>query len=358
MSTNTILIVDDEPANRNTIIRLFDEYDFDFIEAGDGHSGIAVAKENEPDLILLDLLMPFKDGFQFLAEYTEEHKKRKIPICVMTGMNDAQTRTKAIHLGADDFIAKPFDPVELQTRITSLLRISNYQHALATLNGNLEKMVAQRTQKLQQALEQLEISRRQNTKAYREMIGRICTLSTLGHDTRPDRANRLALCAAAIAWLQGLSADTTENIALAAQLHDIGMLALPEKLRNNTLESLSEEELKQYFTHTQVGSRLFANSDIPLLQTAHSICAFHHEHFDGTGAPTGLTGTDIPLETRIFSIAEHIISALEQAPTANDSTAFVRGALLEGAGHKLDSDIVATLLESDDTLENLIDQCR
>lgn len=355
MRTSKVLIVDDEPANRNTIMRLFDEYDMEFMEAADGDSGLALCEDQNPDLILLDILMPGKNGFQFLEEYNDGKRSHKAPVCVMTGMGDSKTRKQAVHLGADDFITKPFDPVELETRVTSLLRISNYQRDLAAINRDLENMVAIRTNKLQQALTELEESKRRNVRAYREMINRICALNSRTSDMR--KANNLALCAATVAWTLGQPSDATENITLAAQICDIGMLTLPERLRGHPPEAIDEQDKAQYFEHTNAGANLFANTEIPLLRIAHDICAYHHEHFDGTGLPNGLKGNEIPEEARIFSIADSIIRQITPGEDSLKNFESVRQMLLKQSGHQLDPTMVDTIVTTEDTLKNIITQC-
>lgn len=357
MASNTILIIDDEPANRRTIIRQFDQYDFQFQEAGNGQEALKVLTTAMPDLILLDIRMPVMDGFGFLRQYNDQYGRNRAPVCVMTGMGDAQTRLQSVALGADDFITKPFDSIELETRVTSLLRISTFQRDLLTLNTNLEKLIRVRTSKLQQTLDELEESRRKNVRAYREMINRICSLSSLNQLAVNGRPNGVGVCAAAIAWLLGLPAETSENIALAAQLHDIGMLALPERLRCVDATTLNSLDRRVYFSHTLIGSQLFADSDIPLLQLAHNICAGHHEHFDGSGNPNNLRSSDIPLEARIFSIAFSIVENMQPGQPRDNQLLAIRNLLREGANRKFDPDIVNLLLESEDSLENLIDQC-
>lgn len=357
MTGNAILIVDDEPANRRTIIRQFDQYDFLFLEAGNGLEALNLLTTDMPDLILLDIRMPVMDGFGFLEQYADQYERNRVPVCVMTGMGDAQTRLQSIALGADDFITKPFDPIELETRITSLLRISTFQRGLVTLNANLEKLIRVRTSKLQQTLDELEESRRKNVRAYREMINRICSLSSLNPLAVNGRSNRVGVCAAAIAWLLGLPAETSENIALSAQLHDIGMLALPERLRGSDPTTLNSMDREVYFSHALIGSQLFADSDIPLLQLTHKICASHHEHFDGSGHPNRLRSNDIPLEARIFSIAFSIVEHLQPGTLRDNQLHAIRNLLQEGANRQFDPDVLSLLLESEDSLKNLIDQC-
>lgn len=356
MATNTILIIDDEPANRNSIIRLLDEFDLTFVEAGNGQEGLDALAEHQPDLILLDITMPVKDGFGFLEALTADDKKTLAPICVMTALGDSNTRRRCISLGADDFITKPFDPVELETRITSLLRISNYQHDLRLLNENLERRVKERTTKLQRALEDLEVARKASSRAYREMITRINSLAARSSSIHNENSRRAALYAASIAWLMGLPADISENMAVAAQLHDIGLLAIPERLRNTAINRMNAEEKTLYFNHTRIGAELFAGTDIPLLQLAHDICAGHHERFDGQGSPLGLAGDKIPLPARIFAVCHHLAENIDPTRPRDVMIAQLRQSLSQEKGTSFDPDIIDFMLQSKNTLNTLLDQ--
>lgn len=350
MNQDRILIVDDEPANRRTLIRQLDEQPLLFLEAGNGREALAQLEQATPDLILLDLCMPEMDGFAFLRALASRPEPRKIPVCVMTGLDDADTRRKSIQLGADDFISKPFDPVELETRITSLLRISRYQRDLHHLNSTLENRVRQRTHTLQIAVEELEHTREANARAYREMLERISELVALNPGTGARTACRAGHYAAALARHLHLDDDTCNNIALAGQLHDLGLLALPEKLRHTPPARFSAEEKILYYNHTRLGARLFDDSDTPLLRLAHDICACHHEHFDGSGLPNGLRGPRIPLEARLFSLA---LFLAEKCPEGSAPTDELRQHLQHDAGRQFDPELVALLLQ-DDRLHRLL----
>lgn len=358
MPHHTILVIDDEPSNRNAIVRQFEEYDYRFVEAGNGREGLdRLHSGDQPDLVLLDIRMPVMDGFGFLREYQQRPEAERAPVCVMTSLGDSRTRTHAVELGADDFITKPLDPVELETRIRSMLRISSYQRALVKMNADLERTVRIRTSKLQHALDDLEESRGKYARAYHEMIGRICCLSSINQLTSTGNHRRTGVCAAAIAWLMGFTAESSEHIALATQLQDIGMLALPERLRAADPATLDAAEQRVYYSHTLIGSQLFADSDMPLLHVAQNICLTHHARYDGMGYPAGLMGNAIPEESRILAIAQCIVSHMQAGRTPADNLAIIREKLSEGRNAAFDPAIVDMLVESSESLANLLEQC-
>lgn len=349
---SNILLVDDEPNNRNSIIRLFEEYDIEFSEAENGQIALDKVRHHSYDMILLDIKMPVMNGFDFLEHYAELNVRPKPTVCVMTAFSDHETRRKAIYLGADDFINKPLDPIELETRIASLLRISHYQQDLNQFNKALEELVTERTRELRATNEKLKETEKLNARAYREMLTRIAKLAGVGRG--PDRPDpyKLGICAAALGWILGMPSEEAEHLSLSAQVYNIGLLALPEKLREAPTESLSKDQLSVLATYTILGSDIFKNATSKLLQQAYNICLYHQEHFDGTGYPHGKRGEDIPLEARLFAAAFLIVETIEHFP--ENPLRCVEHALQDHANTLLDPAVVSALLESPDVLGELI----
>ena len=136
-----VLLVEDEVSNRNAVKRVLRTQEIAFLESGNGREALEVLEQHRPDLILLDISMPVMNGYGFLKEFRSNDANRPIPVCVMTASSDDVSRRKAIDLGADDFIAKPVDPTELQTRVKSMLRIRSYQKQLNQSNAMLETQI-------------------------------------------------------------------------------------------------------------------------------------------------------------------------------------------------------------------------
>lgn len=356
MISSAILIVDDEPYNRNAIIRQFEDYDIEFFEAGNGKEALECLEKNKFDLILLDIRMPIMDGFDFLANFSDLSLRPKPPVCVMTAFNDSTTRRKAIYLGADDFINKPIDSVELETRIASLLRISNFQQDLNTLNKSLAGKVREKTKELQNTLDKLVESKKENNRAYREMVSRISAMTEFDHSSNKTCPRKLGVCAAALGWFCGLEKEESENLALSAQLYDIGMLSLPDRLRDTPEEELNNHEMIVLASHTKLGANIFDYSEIALMKQAYNICLYHHEAFDGSGRPGGVKGKHIPVEARIFSVAKVVVETMELFP--EDPAAYIRNAVNDLSGILLDPEIVDVLINKNDNLAELLQQLR
>ncbi len=348
MVRSNILLVDDEQNNRKTIIRLFEDYNIEFTQACHGQEALEKLNESKFDLILLDIKMPVMGGIEFLTQLRNTSLNPTPPVCVMTAFGNAKTRRQSIYLGADDFIDKPLDPIELETRVASMLRIGHYQQELNKVNGALEKLVSERTQQLQSTLDKLKETKQQHIQAYREMISRIALMTDFQHSEKHPTPTKLGLCTAALGWIYGLPNDATDNLCLSSQVYRIGLLALPEAKRQEHADSLSE--------YSVLGSGLFDQSDIPLLKQAHDICRFHLENYDGSGSPDAVSGDDIPIEARLFRAAHIMVNTIEQHP--EDTLYYVKGTLRELSGNMLDPDIVRMVLESEHTLNELIKQLR
>lgn len=160
----TILLIDDEQAYRNAVKRVLADEQHRFLEAASGEEALALLESNTVNLVLLDLVMPRMDGFAFLEKFRGNGEWRPIPVCVMTAWSDGAKRRRAMELGADDFIGKPVDNIELETRIKSLLRMSQYQSQLSDMNAQLEAKVKERTQHLQASLDELKHRREESTR--------------------------------------------------------------------------------------------------------------------------------------------------------------------------------------------------
>ncbi len=164
----TLLLIEDEVANRNAVKRALRGNGLNFLEAEHGQQALEILAEQSVELILLDLGMPVMDGFTFLERFRVMDPNRHVPVCMMTAWSDEASRRRAIELGADDFVGKPVDNTELQTRVNSLLRISAYRRRLDAIQiqGNEQGSTAAgqpmpSSEALQAQIKQLQQARRQ-----------------------------------------------------------------------------------------------------------------------------------------------------------------------------------------------------
>jgi len=309
--TPTILLVEDDRRIRDSVKRIMRNEDFAFIEAGDGEEALELLREKPTDLILLDLQMPRMGGFEFLKRFRAAHVEWTTPICVMTGGSSFNDRHRAIDLGADDFLRKPAEAVEIKTRIKSLLRLGCYQRELRDLNAQLESKVDARTSELRASVERLELAQRETDLAYREIVLRLTLAAEMKDECTSAHLERMSHYSALLAAKVGWSDSDAELLIDAAKMHDIGKLGIPDSILNNP-GKLTKQEFAVIQQHPAIGARILAGSKSRLLQMAGLIALTHHERFDGSGYPRGLRGKEIPEAGRIVAIADVFDALMSQ----------------------------------------------
>lgn len=284
-----ILIVDDEPANVLLLQKLLAAEGYHNLHATtDARQALALAREHHACLVLLDLSMPHLDGFSVMAQL---HAELPDPpaVLVLTAQAELASRLRALQQGARDFVSKPFEVPELVARVRNLLESYLYQLRLRYENEFLDARVAQRTQELHDS--RLDIIRR---------LGRAAEFrdnETGLHIIRMSKYSRVLGLSA------GMSRDEVELLLHASPMHDIGKIGIPDAilLKPGKLD-VREREIMQ--THTHIGAALLGGSDFPLLRMAREIALTHHEKWDGSGYPQGLSGEAIPLVGRIVAVAD------------------------------------------------------
>ena len=284
-----ILIVDDQPANVTLIEKMLDIDGYNnVISTTDPTQVEAIYLEQNSDLVLLDLNMPVMDGYQVLAKIREVDPDYP-PIIVLTAQIDRESRIKALDLGARDFLAKPFDRVELMTRIRNMLEVRIMTTAMKNQNKILDGMVKERTKELNDT--RLEVIRRLGRAAeYRDDM-------TGFHIIRMSRYSQLLALAA------GMDEDEAERLLNASPMHDIGKIGIPDNVLLKP-GKLDADEWKIMQTHVNIGVEILSGSDSELMDMAAEVAQNHHEKWDGSGYPNGLAGEDIPLTGRVVAVAD------------------------------------------------------
>ena len=310
--TGRIMIVDDEPVNIKVVRKYLKLEGYtDIIETSRAASALAMIAEQSPDILLLDIMMPEISGLEILERLRETESGRNIPVVILTAMDDRETKARALHLGASDFLTKPVDSLELTARVRNTLQIKRNQDALRNHAEELDRLVAQRTAELAQS--RLEVI---------HCLGRAAEFrdNDTGH-----HVVRVGRYAGMIARAMGLDRETAELIEHAAPLHDAGKIGIPDSilLKPGRLEpdefdvikkhcefgqkivgDFEQNERQELSVHAEVGSKIMQVGTSPILKMAARIATTHHEKWDGTGYPYGLAGEDIPLEGRITAVAD------------------------------------------------------
>ncbi|MDT8445404.1 MAG: two-component system response regulator [bacterium] len=282
-----ILVVDDEAVNLKLIAEILkEEYELAFAKSGEEALQLT---NTQPDLILLDIMMPGMDGFEVAQKLKRDGKTQNIPIIFVSAMNETVDEVKGLDLGAVDYITKPINSQVVRLRVNTQIKLLQIQRALQQQNNSLESAVADRTQELQEA--QIE------------MVKRMGLLAEYRDPETGDHIERMSRYAEALASAMGLDQAQCELIRMASPMHDIGKVGIPDRILIKP-GKLTPEEWRTMQAHSLIGATILTGGRSQLLKTAHLIAAHHHEKYDGSGYPMGLAGEDIPIEGRIAAIAD------------------------------------------------------
>ena len=283
--------IDDEPSNRLLLQRFLEDAGFTQVTLiGESVTAIETMRQKEPDVIILDLHMPGKDGFSVLENIrTDCLDWNQVPILVFTADVTRESRQRALELGANDFLSKPGDAVEIVLRVRNFLRTRQLYKELEEYSLDLEGRVRMRTEEL--------------TKATEDCLWRLARASEYRDDETGEHTLRVGVLSGLIAERLGEPGEQVEMIRRAAPLHDIGQISIPDTILLKP-GKLTDDEYDVIKTHVKIGSSLLAGSSSKLMRLAEKIALTHHEKWDGTGYLQGLSGEAIPLVGRIVAVAD------------------------------------------------------
>ncbi len=329
-----ILVVDDDETNLRLLGRILSGNGYNEIKStSDGTEVFRLVTEFEPDLLLLDLHMPPPDGFAILEALGPWiDGPGKMPVLVLTGDDTSETKRRALSMGARDFLSKPFDGIEAMLRIRNLIETRLLYRALENHNVELETKVRERTG----ALEQAQI----------EIMERLARAAEFRDDETGRHTQRVGSMAAGLAGAIGLDEKVVELIGRAAPLHDVGKIGVPDGILLKP-SNLTPPEMRIMRTHTEIGARILSGGQSELVVTAERIALSHHEKWDGSGYPQGLSGPDIPIEARIVAVADFIDALSHNRPYR---VAWPLKAVIEEvhrcSGSHFDPEIVNAMIET------------
>jgi putative two-component system response regulator len=286
-----LVILDDDQTQIVLLEAILKRASFhNFVSISDPRMTVEVFRREQPDLLLLDLSMPHLSGLevmQTLKQYVLP--ETFFPILILTADCRSTTQEDALRAGAKDFLTKPFRVTEVLLRIQNLLETRQLYLELQEQKQNLERLVQQRTRQL----EQTQI----------EMLTRLARVGEYRDDESGEHVWRVAELSALLARELKLEPNRIDLLLRASRLHDIGKIAIPDGLLLKPTK-LSPEEFAVIQTHTAVGAHLLSGGQSVFMQMAEVIALSHHEHWNGSGYPKGLTGESIPLEGRILAVAD------------------------------------------------------
>ncbi len=297
-----ILIVDDVEQNRELLEGIVTSLGHESETARDGVEALAKLKL-DIDLVLLDVQMPGMDGFEVARRIRENPDVSNIPIVMVTALTSREDRLRAVEAGANDFITKPIDKTEVRVRTASLLKMKEAQDAIKQYQAELEKKVEQRTADLRKALQDMVEAQRRTKEAHLDTIHRLAVAAELKDPTTAAHIRRISHYCGLLAKAINLTPGEMEFIIYASPMHDVGKIGTPDAILLKPAK-LDEREWEVIKLHTTLGGNILSDSSSELLQAGGIIALSHHEKWDGSGYPRGLSGEDIPLSGRICAIAD------------------------------------------------------
>jgi putative two-component system response regulator len=263
-----ILVVDDHAGNRELMRELLSRQGYEVLVSSNAADAEEAMRQAQPDLVLLDVIMPGKSGYQLCREWKDAPETRLIPVVMITGLSDLDDKIRGIEAGADDFLNKPIFPVELFARVASLLRVKDYTDELENADTVL------------------------------------CTLGRSVESRDPyteGHCERLAKYGVELGRYMGLGEEQLLALQRGGYLHDLGKIAIPDAiLKKQGL--LSPEEWNIMCSHPVIGENIC--KPLRSLRMVVPIIRHHHEHWNGTGYPDHLAGEAIPLLARVLQVVD------------------------------------------------------
>jgi putative two-component system response regulator len=312
LRTSKIMIVDDEPINVKLARKYLALEGYQqFILATDSREVMPLVDREQPDLVLLDVMMPYVSGIDLLASIRASERWRHLPVIILTAASDQTTKRRANELGVSDFLGKPVDPTELVPRIRNVLLVKQHYDHLQKYSEQLEAEVLRRTAEL--------------ARSRQEVIHCLARAAEFRDDDTGRHVCRVGRYARLIGEELGWKGEQLEMLEQAAQLHDIGKIGIPDSILlkpgkldpdefeimqkhsafgKKITQSLPYNEMNVLRGHAALGSKLLESTESPILALAATIAISHHEKWNGSGYPLGLAGEDIPLPGRITAVAD------------------------------------------------------
>lgn len=293
-NVSTILVVDDTPVNLGVLFDVLVQAGFNVLVSQNGSSAIQCAKNTQPDLILLDVMMPEMDGFETCQQLKADKRTSEIPVIFMTALSETVNKVKGLTLGAVDYVTRPFETQEMLARVNTHLAFQRLQHDLKDKNvlladreRHLSRLVEEKTQKI----EHITLA----------LVKALEHANAANDDDTGSHINRVGDYSACVAEHYGCGREFVKRIKLYAPLHDVGKVGLPDAILKKPGKYTTEEFLVMQ-EHVRIGAQILKDEEIDPM--ARNIALYHHEKWDGSGYVHQLRGEAIPLEARIVALAD------------------------------------------------------
>lgn len=329
----TILIVDDNPANVALLEAILDENEYRNLHTTtDPFEVLPLWREHHFDLILLDIRMPGMSGFEVLKKLRAAAGDEFLPVIVLTAQTDDETRKQALAAGAKDFLTKPFSDWEVLLRIHNTLLTRMYYSRQVMRADLLESEVAKRTAEIRET--------------QFELVQRLGVAGELRDNETGAHVKRMSHVCALLARKRGLGEQFSELLLHASTMHDVGKIGIPDHILLKP-GKLNPQEWEIMRRHPHIGARIIGNHPAKLLSLARECALYHHEKWDGSGYPEGMSGDRIPIAARIVAISDVFDALTSERPyktawTVTDALAFLQ----EQSGQHFEPILVQLFVEN------------
>ena len=323
-----LLVIDDNPEVLKLMkLLLGGEFDLDY--ATSGQEGLKILQDHAPDLVLSDVMMPGMDGHELCRRIKAEETLKHTPVILVTARSASEMMAEGIESGADDYVVKPFNAVELKARVRSHLRMRQVEAELSLANRNLKMRTS-------------DLVERQRTLFISMVKSLVSALEAKDFYTRHHSA-RVTEFTLQIARHMGLGERELDDLELAGLLHDVGKIGVPETILNKP-GPLTSEEYKAIKEHPAYGEGILK----PVVELAQisKIVRYHHEKYDGSGYPDGLKGLEIPLGARIMTVADSYDAITSKRPyRGEESHHYAVKEIIRCSGTQFDPEVIQHFIE-------------
>lgn len=348
-----VLVVDDEPQVQRLIARILERHGFrcELAASADEARKLLESRANNFQLMLCDVNMPGESGLELLSSTLASHPE--VAALMVTGADDPKLAESAIELGAFGYLTKPFRPNELMINIVNALHRRRLELENRAHRAMLENAVEARTAALSEAVSRLQHSEQQLREHQEETVKRLSSMAELRDLETGRHLERMSSYCALIAERFDFDRERIELMRIASPMHDVGKIGIPDNilLKPSTLTPAEREVMQQ---HTAIGYRILSGSDAELLTLAAVLAWTHHERFDGSGYPRGLSSNKIPIEGRIAAVAD-VFDALTSdriyrpAFNVEEAVAMMR----DQRGAHFDPDVLDLFLDAMEKVEEI-----
>ncbi len=297
-----ILIVDDEAMIRDLLFAALSREGYSCVQARDADEALTILNSTAINLVLCDIMMPGKSGVDLLKE-----AKALLPdlsIIMITALSDMNTALSCIHLGAEDYIVKPFSIDRISITVRNLLEKQRLLLENREYSYGLEKKVLDQTNQIRQTMQELN-------KAYEQTLTTLMRALDAREKEIGSHSERVMNYTHLLASTYGVKNTALVHMTKGALLHDIGKIGVPDNILLKP-GKLTVDEWLEMKRHPQIGFDIL--SGIPFLKEAADFVLAHHERYDGKGYPSGLAGTEIPLSARIFAVVDTLDAMTSDRP--------------------------------------------